>query len=77
MVMTIGQRIKHVRLIQGLTQAQLAARLGVSRSLVAMLETDLALPPDELVERLNETLGVDLNSEATETALVHLQGAVR
>ena len=75
--MTIGQRIKYVRLIQGLTQAQLAERLGVSRSLVAMFEADLALPPDDLVGKLNDMLGVDLNSEQTEMAFAHLQGAVR
>ena len=75
MAMGIGKRIQHTRLIQGLTQADLAVKLGVSRSLVAMFETGLALPPVEQVTKLNDVFGVDLNSTETDAAFSYLQGA--
>lgn len=53
-----GDRIRAARVRHGLTQAQLAERLGVNRNTVVSWETDLH-PPRNGVARLQQELDLD------------------
>ncbi len=61
MPQTFGELLRHLRRKNGLTQSQLAVRLGYSRSMVAALETNRRLPQvDEI--RANFTTALDLHN---------------
>jgi Zn-dependent peptidase ImmA (M78 family)/transcriptional regulator with XRE-family HTH domain len=51
--MTVGERIKQVRELRGLTQAELAARLSVDQSFVANLEAGRRPLPDQTLKALS------------------------
>ena len=53
----IGKEIAAARMSQGLTQAQLAVRLGVQRSWVAQYETGRRNPKVQTLKRFAEVLG--------------------
>ena len=55
-----GPAIKRLREEKGLTQAQLAERIGVSDKAVSKWETGRGLPDISLVEMLAKTLGVSV-----------------
>ena len=55
--MTTGQKIQALRKGRGLTQEQLAARLGVSRQAVSRWELDETLPDTQNLLPLKEALG--------------------
>ena len=64
--MTIGQRIRAVRKQIGLTQKELAQKMGLSFQSVAQWENDLRNPKPETLRRIAAALGVsyfDLLSE--------------
>ncbi|MBO1358697.1 helix-turn-helix transcriptional regulator [Acetobacter sacchari] len=73
---TLGQRIRSLRLYAGLTQADLADALGMSRSAVAHWETDRDGRVREHLPRVAEILGVPLevflNGMATQDVAVEL-----
>ena len=52
--MNIGKRIHQLRISQGQTQGDLAIKLGVSKSTVAMWETDKRSPSDKAMQKLAE-----------------------
>jgi len=54
----IGEMIKARRLSRGLTQAQLASRINVSESAVAMYEAGRRKPKDHVVEALADVFNV-------------------
>ena len=56
--MTIGKAIREQRERKGLSQAELAERVGVSRVSVVAWEGDRAMPSDERLARLAEFFGV-------------------
>ncbi len=56
--MTLGARIKQLRKKNGLTQSELASRLGVSPSAVGMYEQDRREPDSRILGRLCELFGV-------------------
>lgn len=58
--MTLGERIYSLRTGQGMTQEQLAERMGVSRQSVSKWETDSAVPDIEKLKLLTEILGVSI-----------------
>src|SRR5512135_2645858 len=58
----IGARIRRARQHLGMSQEQLAARIGASRSAVNAWERDRAWPRN--IVRLEEVLGVSLEAEA-------------
>ena len=60
--MTTGQKIQALRKGRGLTQEQLAARLGVSRQAVSRWELDETLPDTQNLLPLKEALGVSLDT---------------
>ena len=57
----IGSFIAECRKLKGLTQFQLAERLGVSDRAVSKWETGHSLPDNELVLELCRTLGINIS----------------
>ncbi len=56
----MGERIRHSRLARGMTQADLATAVGVSRSAVAQWETDRAGQVQANLVRVAGALGVSV-----------------
>ena len=56
---SIGRRVKRERSALGLTQRQLAERIGVGVPHVSKIEAGRENPSDELLARLAEAFGVD------------------
>jgi len=56
---TIGQRIRRLRDACYLSQAELALKAGISRTVLSRLENDQSMPIQRTVRRLAEALGVD------------------
>ncbi len=56
--MTIGERIKALRLEKGMTQDALAERLGVSAQAVSKWERGITYPDITLIRRLTEIFGI-------------------
>lgn len=61
-----GKKVRALRARAGLTQAALAARLGVSPSYLNLIEHDHRALPTELLLRLAQALDVDLRSFAAD-----------
>ena len=51
--MNIGQAIKELRMKQGMTQEQLAAKCGMSNSVISNWELGKAEPPKASIEKLS------------------------
>jgi transcriptional regulator with XRE-family HTH domain len=58
----IAQRVRELRASQGLTLEQLAARSGVSRSMISVVERGESSPTAALLDKLAAGLGVTLNA---------------
>lgn len=56
----IGERIRNLRIQKGLTQVELAEKLGVSRQAVNNYETGDAKPSDDLKKIISEVLESDI-----------------
>lgn len=59
--MEIGAKIKHLRCKSGLTQEQLAEKLGLSAQSVSKWENAVAMPDITLLPRLAEEFGVSID----------------
>ena len=59
--MEIGNKIKQLRYKVGMTQEQLAARLGISAQSVSKWETAVAMPDITLLPMLSEVFGVSID----------------
>ena len=55
----LGQRIKELRKLKGLTQEQLAEIVGIGTSNISYIETGKFAPSIENFERIVEALGVE------------------
>ncbi len=60
--MEIGQKIKHYRLLNGLTQDELASRCEVSKGFLSQIENDLTSPSIATLSDIVEALGLDMAS---------------
>ena len=60
--MGVGERIRRWRLIAGITQADLAARLGVSRPAVCQWESGETEPRQTNLEKVAEACGVSMQT---------------
>jgi transcriptional regulator with XRE-family HTH domain len=58
---TIGDRLRRLREDLGLTQAEVAARAGVSRQLIGALETDRQLPRIDVAMAMAAALGAPVS----------------
>ena len=56
--MTTGERIRQARKSAGMTQAELAHKLGISAAGIAQWENDLRNPKIETLRKLADALGV-------------------
>ena len=59
--MNIGNKIKQLRLKSGLTQEQLAAKLGISAQSVSKWETEVTMPDISMLPLLSNELGVTID----------------
>ncbi len=64
----LAQRIRAFRKLKGLTQQQLADRLGVSVAVLGSLERGTRKQEPKLLERIAETLGIDYDELTGSTA---------
>lgn len=58
----VGEKLKYVRTLRGLSQKELAARAGVSPGLIAQLETGKVQASLDTVEKIAAALGVSVCS---------------
>lgn len=56
-----NNRLKEYRVLRGLSQTQLANKIGVSRSLVSMYESGERKPSFEVLESIADILNVSFN----------------
>lgn len=61
-----GERIRQARELRGLTQAELATRIGTSQAIIAQLEGELRRPSDNQVETIAIQTGFPLSFFRTE-----------
>ncbi len=76
-VVHIGEMIREARNEQGLTQAELADRIGVSRAIVSFWETERRAPNEEQIAILEQILDLTLIADASQNltwkdAIVHI-----
>lgn len=57
-----GKKLKKARLRTGLSQEALAEKIGVSRNTISRIETGVNLPSVENLEKLHDTLSINLAS---------------
>lgn len=72
---TLGERLHRLRKLRGMTQGELASRLGVSKPTVWAWEQDRARPIEDRIEAIAEALGVtaaDLRPSRTIIGLTEL-----
>ena len=61
--MSIGEKIRRARQINGYTQAQLAAKIGCSVNTIARWEHDRNMPSKRDVDKLSSILDIDLEND--------------
>ncbi len=54
-------KLKLLRLIKGIKQAELAKRLNISRPYLSLIENDWSRPSEEIAERIARALEVEKN----------------
>ncbi|WP_096272377.1 helix-turn-helix domain-containing protein [Paucisalibacillus globulus] len=57
----IGRRIKAFRKLKGFTQVEFANKLGISLNVLGAVERGTKKVPEELIDRIAETLNIDKN----------------
>ncbi|MEG0132909.1 MAG: helix-turn-helix domain-containing protein [Clostridium sp.] len=62
---SVGERIKQSRTVKGMTQKQLAKKLGVSESYINEVETGRKVVEEKFIERVGKVLGGDLSEMTT------------
>lgn len=60
MAMKIGKRIKELRILNGLTQEELASRTELSKGFISQIERDLTSPSISTLEDILQSLGVSV-----------------
>lgn len=72
----IAERIKALREVKGITQAELAKKLGVTRSSVNAWELGISVPSTQYIVELAELLGVstDFLLSVNDSATVKIEG---
>jgi transcriptional regulator with XRE-family HTH domain len=70
-VLTLGTRIQSLRKAQGITQAQLAGKLGITAPAVSKWERDIAYPDIMLLYPLSKTLRVSLDTLLSPTFTIN------
>ena len=63
-----GYQIAHLRLLRGMTQAELADRLGIGEALIASYENGSRMPNLPFLERIAEALDAQVEIKITPRA---------
>lgn len=58
--MTVGQRIKEIRKLKGLTQQEVGKRMGVTASFIGQYENGARLPKYETLKKIADAIGVSV-----------------
>ena len=66
--MNIGEKIKQLRIKNGLTQEELASRCELSKGFISQLERNLTSPSIATLMDILESLGTDLKDFFNESA---------
>lgn len=69
----LGNRIRAFRKLKGYTQQEFAEKLGISVTLLGMVERGVKDPPERLLEQIGQLLGVPVK-ELKEMKLDHREG---
>lgn len=56
--MKIGSLIKKIRMMKGLTQAQLAEKVGITQNYMSLIETDTKTPSNEKIKAFAKHLNI-------------------
>jgi len=64
-----GRRIRQAREARGWTQADLGAKLNERVSVVAKLESQTIVPTDEMIPKMERTLGITLREKVESVAV--------
>lgn len=57
-----GKRLKEIRKSSGLSQAELASKIGVDEKYISRLETSTSTPSFAMIIKLSDTLNTDIES---------------
>lgn len=60
--MKIGSLIKKIRTIRGLTQVQLAQKMGITQNYLSLIETDKKTPSNAKIKELSNRLQLSENA---------------
>ena len=58
----IGEKLKKIRTQKGMSQGDIAKKLGVHRSYISGIERGIRNPTVKNIERLADALGVDVSA---------------
>jgi len=61
----LGNRIRAYRKLKGYTQQEFAEKMGVSVALLGSVERGIKEPSEELLQRMGDLLGIDVNELLT------------
>lgn len=74
---TLGERLRELRSRNGITQAQLAEKIFVSESYIALIELNRRNPSTEILGKLSDFFGVStdylLTGEISEDDILHVR----
>jgi transcriptional regulator with XRE-family HTH domain len=56
--MKIGSLIKKIRMMKGLTQVQLAEKVGITQNYMSLIETDTKMPSNEKIKAFAKHLNI-------------------
>ena len=74
---TLGERLRALRGDNGITQAELAEKIFVSESYIALIELNRRNPSTEIIGKLSDYFGVStdylLNGELSEEDVLHVK----
>lgn len=74
---TLGERLRALRGDNGITQAELAEKIFVSESYIALIELNRRNPSTEILGKLSDYFGVStdylLNGELSEEDVLHVK----
>lgn len=71
----LGENIKKIRIEKGLTQKELADKVGISGAFMSLIEKGANNPSDENLKKISDVLNVsvdDLKTRETETPTIEL-----
>lgn len=70
--MTTGERIREARKCAGLTQEELASKLGISYQSIGQWERNIRNPKPETIQKIAKALGVTVTDLVTEDSVTNV-----